>query len=182
MATQGASVVISHRVVDGKQKAYEDWLSEIDPICRSAAGHIDSQFIRPIPNLTFTYTVVIRFDTIANLKSWIESDVRKRLIEKAKPLLAQGDKYAIKSGLDFLFSDDNRSAAPVRWKQFLVTWSAIYPLSLCVPFVMLPVLKTLNVADNKFMTSFFASGCIVFIMVYLLMPRYTRAIKKWLYN
>ena len=32
---------------------------------------------------------------------------------------------------------------PVRWKQFLVTWSVIYLLVLGVPLVVLPVLRWL---------------------------------------
>ncbi len=28
---------------------------------------------------------------------------------------------------------------PVRWKQFLITWSAIYPLALGVPLMVVPV-------------------------------------------
>lgn len=183
MENQGASVVINHQILDGKQKQYEDWLNEICPICRSFTGNIDWQIIRPIPNLTFIYTVIIRFDTIENLKNWMESEERKNLIQKAKPFLAKGDKYLIQSGLDFLFENENeKQKVPVRWKQYLVTWSAIYPLSLLIPLIVLPILKTVNFPENKFISSLFVSGCIVFIMVYWLMPNYTKLIKKWLYK
>lgn len=183
MENQGASVVINHHIVDGKQNEYEDWLNEIGPLCRSAVGNIDWQIIRPIPNLTFNYTVIIRFDSIQNLKNWMASDTRKNLIEKVKPLFARDDKYYIKSGLDFLFPTENeKQKSPVRWKQFLVTWSAIYPLSLLIPLLVQPLLKTLYVPGNKFITAFFVSGLVVFIMVYLLMPSYTKLIRKWLYN
>ena len=113
----------------------------------------------------------------------MESDVRKKLIEKANPLLAMGDKYIIKSGLDFLFTpEDENQKPPVRWKQYFVTWSAIYPLSIVIPFILLPLLRNLYFSPNRFVDSFFISGIIVFIMVYLLMPSYTRLIKKWLYK
>ena len=183
MDNQGASVVINHHILDGKQKQYDLWLNEIGPICRNSTGFVDSQIIRPIPNLTFDYTVIIRFDSIKNLKIWIESKERETLIEKAKPLFAQEDKYFIKSGLDFLFSAENQKQnVPVRWKQYLVTWSAIYPLTLFVPLVVLPILKVLSIPEDKFISSFFVSGIVVFIMIYLLMPKYTRLIRKWLYS
>lgn len=183
MENQGASVVINHHVLNGKQKDYEDWLNEIGPICRKAVGNIDWQIIRPIPNLTFNYTVIIRFDTIQNLKNWMESDERKNLIEKVKPLFTKEDDYFIQSGLDFLFQAKNENQkVPVRWKQYLVTWSAIYPLSILIPLLVLPILKTVNFPENKLINSFFISGSIVFIMVYLLMPNYTKLIKKWLYK
>lgn len=183
MQNQGASVVVTHHILEGKHQEYEDWLGEIGPICRRSAGNIDLQIIRPIRNLTFTYTVIIRYDTIKNLRNWMESDVRKKLIEKANPLLAMGDKYIIKSGLDFLFTpEDENQKPPVRWKQYFVTWSAIYPLSIVIPFILLPLLRNLYFSPNRFVDSFFISGIIVFIMVYLLMPSYTRLIKKWLYK
>ena len=183
MKDQGATVVINHQIIDGKQNQYEDWLSEIGSICRSYVGNIDWQIIRPIPNLTFDYTVIIRFDTIENLTKWMESNDRKNLIKKAQPLFSKDDKYLIKSGLDFLFINNNENQKiPARWKQYLVTWSAIYPLSILIPLLVLPVLKILNFPENRFINSLFISGVIVAIMVYLIMPNYTKLIKKWLYK
>jgi uncharacterized protein len=183
MAKQGASVVISHHILEGKQQAYEEWLHEIGPICRSSVGHVDWQIIRPIPNLTFIYTVVIRFDTIENLKNWMASNERKRLIEKAKPLFAKDDNYYINSGLDFLFvSESGKAKPPVRWKQFLVTWSAIYPLSLLISSLVSPFLRQFHIPQNRFIDAFFISGLIVLLMVYAVMPHYTRLIKTWLYK
>lgn len=183
MENQGATVVISHQVKEGKQNEYEDWLDEIGPICRSFKGHIDWQIIRPILNLTFIYTVVIRFDTIDNLKNWMDSNERKDLIEKVKPLFVKGDTFHIKSGLDFLFlSEQGNQKVPVRWKQYLVTWSAIFPLSIIIPLIILPILNVLKFPENRFINSFFISGTVVFIMVYLLMPKYTKLIKNWLYK
>ena len=183
MKDQGATVVINHYIVEGKQNQYESWLNEIGPICRSFEGNIDYQIIRPIPNLTFDYTVIIRFDNVGNLTKWMESSERKNLIKKAQPLLSKEDQYRIKSGLDFLFANENeKPKVPARWKQYLVTWSAIYPLSIIIPLLVLPVLKFLNLPENRFINSFFISGVVVFIMVYLLMPNYTRLIKKWLYK
>jgi len=183
MEKEGATVVITHHVLDVKHQEYEDWLNEIGPICRSSVGNIDWQIVRPIPNLTYSYTVIIRFDTIENLKNWMESQDRKRLIEKIRPLLIKDDNYYIKSGLDFLFTPENDKAKmPVRWKQYLVTWSAIYPLSTVIPLILLPILRMLNIPKIRLIDSFFVSGIIVLLMVYLVMPYYTRWIKKWLYN
>ena len=103
METQGASVVITHHVLDGKQTEYEKWLDEILPVSKNAKGFIDWQIVRPIPNLTFVYTVIIRFDTIENLRNWMESDTRRKLIHKAHPLFAKEDNYEIKSGIGLSF-------------------------------------------------------------------------------
>src|SRR5690606_17124236 len=142
-------VVISHHILDGKHQQYEEWLSEIAPICKSYPGHMDWQIIRPIPNLTFIYTVVIRFDNIKNLKNWMASQDRERLIEKAKPLFAKDDRYYINSGLDFLFLPlEEKTKIPTRWKQYLVTWSVIFPLVLGVPLVIIPLSRMLPIPQH----------------------------------
>jgi antibiotic biosynthesis monooxygenase (ABM) superfamily enzyme len=183
MENQGASVVITHHILDGKRQEYEKWLDEIVPITKHSEGFIDLQIVRPIPDLTFVYTVIIRFDTISHLKNWMESDNRKNLIEKANPLFRKNDNYQIKSGLDFLFTTENEgNKVPVRWKQFLVTWSAIYPLSLLIPLLVLPFLRFLKIPENHYYDSLINSGFIVFLMVFAVMPNYTKLIKKWLYK
>lgn len=179
----GATVVITHRVRAGKEADYENWVGEIGPLARAAPGHMDWQIIRPIVGLTTTYTVVIRFDTIDHLRRWIGSDDRQRLIEKVRPLLATDDEYTIQSGLDFLFTPPNTGGkVPVRWKQFLITWSAIYPLVLGVPVVVAPAMRQLRIAENLFATTLVVTATVVFLMVYVIMPRYTRLVRRWLYD
>jgi len=183
MEDQGASVVITHHIIKGKEIEYEQWLNEISPLCRSSMGFVDWQIVRPIPGLTFVYTVIIRFNTISNLKNWMDSPERKRLIEKAAPLFTKDDNYVIKSGLDFLFtSSDEKPKVPARWKQYFITWSAIYPLSVFIPLAILPVLRSMNFPQNRFIDSMFISGIVVFLMVYIVMPNYTKLIKRWLYK
>ncbi len=182
MENQGASVVISHHILDGKQQEYEQWLNEIVPLTKHSKGFIDHQIVRPIKDLTFVYTIIIRFDTIENLKNWMDSNDRKKLIEKANPFFRKNDNYKIKSGLDFLFETENETKVPVRWKQYLVTWSAIYPLSLVVPLVILPLLRFLKIPVNHYLDGFFISGFIVFLMVFVVMPNYTKLIRKWLFK
>ena len=179
----GATVVITHRVRQGKQADYERWLDEISPLCKASPGHLDWQIVRPLPGLTETYTIIIRFDTQAHLQEWMESPTRARLIEKVQPLFVTGDDFFISSGLDFWFTPEGAKAkVPVRWKQYVVTWSAIYPLVLGVPLVIKPVLRILHVPDNQYLTTFAVTGTVVFLMVYLVMPRYTKFIQRWLFT
>jgi len=183
MEKQGASVVITHQIKEGKQQEYENWLNEIGPLCRNATGHLDWQIIRPIPTLTSTYNVIIRFDSTEHLKDWMNSQERSRLIEKAIHLLDNGDNYSISSGLDFLFAPlEGKTRVPMRWKQYLATWSAIYPLSVGIPLIVLPILRKLGIPSYRFIDSLLISGTIVLLMVYLVMPYYTKLIKKWLYK
>lgn len=183
METTGASVVITNHVLSDRITEYEAWLNEIGPICRRSEGLIDWQIIRPVKDLTFTYTVIIRYDSEANLRKWIESDERKRLIEKARPFLRKGDHFVIHSGLDFLFSpEDDSTTSPVRWKQVLITWSAIFPLVLLIPLLILPALRACGIPPSHYFDNLLVSGVICSLMVYVVMPPYTRLLRKWLYR
>jgi antibiotic biosynthesis monooxygenase (ABM) superfamily enzyme len=178
----GATAVITHRVRDGRQADYERWLDEIAPLCRASPGHLDWHIVRPIPGLTATFTIVIRFDTREHLQGWMDSPARRRLIEDIRPVLVTGDDFFISSGLDFWFTPSGaRARVPVRWKQFLVTWSAIYPLAIGVPLVVVPLLRQLGVPGVQLIHTLVVTGLVVFLMVYVVMPRYTRLLQRWLF-
>jgi antibiotic biosynthesis monooxygenase (ABM) superfamily enzyme len=179
----GSTVVIHHRVRGGHQIDYDHWLTKIAPSCKSAPGYLDWQIIRPIAGLTENYCVIIRFDSHPHLQQWITSGERQRLIDKVRPFLALNDAYTIHSGLDFLFTPASPGGkVPVRWKQFLLTWSAIYPLALGVPMVVLPGLRMTGWPENRLFTTLLVTGSIVVLMVYVVMPRYTNLVRKWLYG
>lgn len=179
----GASVVITHRVSEAKRDDYERWLNEIGPLCKASNGLLDYHIIRPVRSLSDTYSIFIRYDTEQNLRTWMDSDDRKNLIAKVQSLLTGKDEYQIKSGLDFLFMAEGAKAkVPVRWKQFLITWSAIYPLVLGTPLVILPLLKLLHIAGSHYVNALFVTATIVFMMVYVVMPRYTKLVKNWLFK
>lgn len=179
----GATVVITHRVREGGHAGYEAWLKRVTPVCMSYPGHLDWQIIRPVAGLTATYTVVIRFDRREHLEAWINSEDRRRLIEEVQPFLAKNDDFHIRTGLDFWFTPEGAKAQmPVRWKQFLVTWSAIYPLVLGVSWLVVPVMRRTGLAEWPFFTTLVATGVTVFLMTYVVMPRYTKLLKRWLFS
>jgi hypothetical protein len=170
-------------VRDDKHADYEKWVEEIAPLCRASPGHLDWHIVRPISRITETYTIIIRFDTKEHLRDWMASPTRARLIEKAQPLFVTGDDFFISSGLDFWFTPAGAKAkVPVRWKQFLSTWSAIYPLVLGVPLIVTPVLQYIGVPNNRLLTTLAVTGIVVYLMVYVVMPRYTKLIQKWLFD
>lgn len=179
----GATVVITHRIRSDKHAEYESWLGEIAPLCNASPGHLDWHIVRPIKGITQTYTVIIRFDTADHLKKWMSSSERKRLISKVQPLLAGVDEFYISSGLDFWFTPAGAKAKiPVRWKQFLITWSAIYPLVLVVPLVVAPGLRLAGIPSSAPLTTLVVTAVVVFFMVYVVMPRYTRLVQRWLFK
>jgi hypothetical protein len=179
----GATVVINHCVREGERDSYERWLDEIVPLSQKSPGFLDWHVVRPVPGLTQAYTFIIRFDSEDHLRSWMESPDRDVLIKKVEPLLVSGDDFYMRSGLDFWFTPSAAKAAiPVRWKQFLVTWSAIFPLVLVVPLLIGPALAFLQVPASRAIQTFAVTGMVVFLMVYVVMPRYTKLVHRWLFR
>lgn len=180
---QNATVVITHRVLDERQDDYEHWLQEIMPVAKSYPGHLGVIIVRPVPGATSTYTIVIRFDTREHLLAWMESADRTRLIEKAQPLLVEDDRYLVHSGLDFWFTPEGiKPKFPKRWKQGVLTWSAIYPLVLSVSLMVEFLRRYLGIADHHYLQLLLITGVVVWLMVYVVMPRYTKLVHRWLYQ
>lgn len=180
---QTATVVISHHVRDDAENHYETWLSEIIPVAKSYPGHLGVSIVRPVAGASVTYTVIIRFDTRKNLLTWMESEHRKKLIQKVQPYLVEDDKFFVRSGLDFWFTPEQAKAKlPTKWKQFLITWSAIFPLVLTMSALVEWLAASTHIPLGHALKVLGTTLMVVLMMVYVVMPRYTKLVHKWLFS
>jgi uncharacterized protein len=173
--------IIRHDVKAEEHDAYEEWLREIVPLAAHFPGHRGVNVIRPAKGAT-EYTIVLHFDTIDNLRGWLDSKERRDLIDKAFPRLASEDRVEIKTGLEFWFTPPSKEQRAPPYKQFLVTLSAIYPLTILVPLLLVPVFDRIPLLGNLLVRQFIMDAAIVALITYAIMPRYTRLIAKWLYR
>ncbi len=182
MSASIVTLLIQHQVKSGAEPQYEMWLNKIVPAAQRFIGHLGVNIIRPAGG-SGTYTIVLRFDTYEHLQDWVGSAARKGFIEQIEPILVAGDQVDIKTGLEFWFTPPTvgqKHAKP--FKQFLVTLSVIFPLTLIVPMLWKPVFHTLPWLSLSVPRNFVIAVTIVFLVVYIIMPRYTRLIAKWLYR
>ncbi len=178
----GATAVITHLVQPGREADYERWLEEIGPVVRAWPGYLDLDLIRPIEGITRTFVVVLRFADRDHLERWLASDQRRELIDRVRPVLEKEDRFHIRSGLDFWFVPEGAQAQlPVRWKQALATWAVIYPLVSIVPLLVVPLLDALHVPAWRPLQTLVITFGIVNLMVYVVMPRVTRLLSRWLF-
>src|SRR5262249_4077778 len=135
---------------------------------------------RPAPGMR-TYTSILRFDADDHLHAWATSDARHALISRVGDLLTKGDVHEIRTGIDFWFTPES-AKPPKPWKQFLLVLSAIYPLSLLIPFLFTPLFRVPPPLTHPLVRRLSIAAVVVGLMTFVVMPRYTRLVQRWLYE
>jgi antibiotic biosynthesis monooxygenase (ABM) superfamily enzyme len=176
------TAVIRHQVKAGAEVPYEAWLREINLAAQRIPGHVGVDILRP-PQGAGLYTTVLRFDTLAHLQGWLASETRQGLIAQVEPLLVHSDPVDIKTGLEFWFTPPTPGQKhPPPYKQFLLTLSVIFPLTLLVPWALQPLFQAVPLIGLPGVRHFASVAVIVGLMTYVIMPHYTRWMAAWLYR
>jgi uncharacterized protein len=175
------TTVIQQRPKAEAAGRYEDWLKEIIPVAQQFAGHRGVNVIRPHGG-SDAYTIVLHFDSVGNLHKWLSSDIRGRLIEKIRPFLRADEDVEIQTGFEFWFTPTAGGKHARPYKQFLVTLSAIFPMTVIVPWLLQPLFARLPVLTLPLVGQFVVAAIIVGLMTWCIMPYYTRLIARWLYR
>jgi antibiotic biosynthesis monooxygenase (ABM) superfamily enzyme len=179
---QGKSVafIITHTIIAGQEERYEAWLMDILSAVSRTPGYIGREIFRPSPG-TRTYTSILRFDSYKNLNAWAESDTRNALVSRVSDLLTKGDVHEIRTGIDFWFTPEHVKP-PKPWKQFLLVLSAIYPLSQIIPYLLTPLFRAVPMTNHPLIKGLLIATTVVGLMTFVVMPRYTQLVKRWLYE
>jgi uncharacterized protein len=125
---------------------------------------------------------VLHFDSVSNLHRWLSSDTRGRLIEKIRPDLRADEDVEIKTGFEFWFTPTAGGKHAKPYKQFLVTLSAIFPMTVIVPWLLQPLFARLSILTLPLVSQLLVAVIIVGLMTWCIMPYYTRLIARWLYR
>jgi antibiotic biosynthesis monooxygenase (ABM) superfamily enzyme len=173
--------IITHTIKRGEEKQYEDWLVDILRAVSSFPGYLGREIFRPAYG-SRKYTTIVRFNSHEHLNDWAESDSRRSYVSRVNDLLEEGDQHEIRTGIDFWFTPGGIKP-PKPWKQFLLTLSAVYPLALILPAVLGPLFSLVPPPLNDHLVkSFAAAASLVALLTFVIMPRYTRLVKRWLYE
>jgi antibiotic biosynthesis monooxygenase (ABM) superfamily enzyme len=173
------TAVIRHEIEPEAQPRYEQWLQRIVPLAARFPGHRGVNVIRPAPGSS-TYTVTIRFDSVRHAEDWLHSQARKELIAQAAPLLKQPESVETVSGLEFWFTPAGGRPMVKPWKQFLLSLAAIYPLTMVVPWLLRPLFERVPALQQGLLSHLLVAAAIVALMTWVIMPRVTRLLGRWL--
>jgi antibiotic biosynthesis monooxygenase (ABM) superfamily enzyme len=185
-SADSVSFVVRHRVRDGAHDSYEAWLVETMSIAATFPGHQGVQIVRPCAG-GVDYTIIVVFATHEDATRWHQSAERKRLIAAVQPHLEVAEQVAVGAGIDYWFQPEFTATGkppikPPAWKQWLITTSVIWPLTMIVPWFFGPVFKALPALGAYGIAHGILASVIVAIVVWLVMPRYTRLVHNWLFS
>lgn len=174
------SFIITHNVKPDHHDDYETWLRKIIDTAARHKGHLGAHVIRPARGNNY-YEIAVRFASLKDAENWIHSETRHKLVADVREHIQEPEKLHIKSGIDYWFTAATEGhEPPPRWKQWLLTVSSVWPLSMLLPWLLGYLFKLVPALDVFGVRHLIQGMLLVFLLTYIIMPRYTRAVSGWL--
>jgi Uncharacterized protein conserved in bacteria len=173
------SFIIQHMVKPEYRERYEAWLHKIIEEAGTFKGHLGAHIVRPAKGEDL-YEISVRFATREDAERWMHSEERRTLVREAAQLFAQPEHLDIKSGVDYWFTSATNGKSPKVWKQWLTTVSVIWPLSMLMPHVMGKIFQWIPPLGTRGIAQLLSAMVMVGLLTWVIMPPYTRALRKWL--
>lgn len=179
---ESVTLLIQQRVRPEAIARYEDWLRVIAAKAAEYPGHQGVHIIRP-PTGSTEYSIMIRFANSADAERWTSSADRRRLLAEIADAFEHEDRFRIQPGIEFWFTPPSPAhKQPAAWKQWLITTSVIWPLTLVVPALFKPLFEIAPLLGYWGISHGIIAAAIVALVVFLIMPRYVRAVSGWLFR
>jgi antibiotic biosynthesis monooxygenase (ABM) superfamily enzyme len=160
------SAVISTRVLPGKEAEYRVWERKIAAAQSKARGLQGYRFEPPVPGVQEDYVAILRFDTEANLKAWLDSPERKKLVDEAAPLTEEFHARIASAGFEQWFRDVSPGGAPLPvWKMDMLVLLMLYPIVfLWSVWIGMPYMSNLSFAVSLFIGNIVSVGLTGFLV------------------
>jgi antibiotic biosynthesis monooxygenase (ABM) superfamily enzyme len=173
------TTTVIRRVKRGHEAVYEQFLEGIIAAASVFPGHLGVEVFRPETGTAGEYRIVYRFDDAQHLRRWLDSDEHAAWLERAEPHAIGPVRTSFVTGLESWFTLPGRHGAlpPPPHKMALLTWITIFPLITGIVVATGPLLEDLPVVLRLGITTAVA----VPLMTWVMMPRVTRLLHRWLY-
>lgn len=171
-----ARVVSSYRLVPGTDArhvmVHKRMLDALDQF----PGFRSREILDAVPGVQDETVVILTFDSPENLRRWLDSDDRQRVLEDLDAITVGSLTTNVVGGFAGWFPNRSDSSEPPKWKQALVILIALFPVSLTIA-----LLRSWLVPDLPLVPTVLASNIIgIAVLTWLLMPGLTHALRDWL--
>lgn len=175
------TLIVKHRVKAGQEQPYEAWLRRIVRVAGAYEGHLGVDVIRGKSAGLDLFTCVLRFCSTAAMQRWLESPQRQALVDEAAPMLADGDRTEVHPRNEFWFALPTDAAAPPpRWKQALLTYLVICPMTMVIPQLLAPLFARFPQLGGPITGNLVVNLFVILPVVFYIMPWVTRRCANWL--
>ena len=175
---ESVTVVVTRKVKRGRESEYEDWLRRLLEEAKSMKGYLGATIQKPAPGST-EYTSIFRFDTVDNLRKFEESELRSKYLREVVDYVEADATWKKITGLEFWFSPPKGTVIPLpsRFRMSLVTIAIVFGLVLSIG----QLVGMVAMEVPSYVRLFVTISIEIFLMTYVLMPRITKLLAKWIY-
>ncbi|MCT8003383.1 hypothetical protein NZL82_16020 [Sphingomonas sanguinis] len=167
---QTATVITSRAIRAGHEQEFERWVTELDRLARAAPGFRAA--IRLGQTAGFQH-LLFRFDDREAADAW----------HNDKPVVAHvavADRFSTalrqtETGTSVTF-DLPSDASASKWKRFVTTWLAVFPVLLAISLAVRTVLRDAPLPLQLLPSSLLLTA----ILQWLILPRLQRHTRFWL--
>ena len=174
--------MVTRRVRPGREADYEAWLARLVDGARALPGYLGTTVQRPPPNAPAPreYTSVFRFTSVETLRAFEESELRRRALAEVAELVEADAIWQRLTGLELWFTPPPGTIAPQpsRFRMALVMIAVVYGLVLSLGQLVALVLGPSTPLPLRLLVTITVE---VFLMTYVLMPRLTRWLARFIY-
>jgi uncharacterized protein len=171
-----ATAVYARSVKPGRETEYETLAHQMVEASEKFAGHLAATMLHE--QGSSTYTLLYSFLDRQSLQAWLDSPERRRLLAQADSLSEEHVRLPPLTGLETWFTLSRRATIkpPPRWKMWLVSLCAIYPLVVVFQATIVPTIKTWPLLVRSAVLPL----TLLTIMTFVVMPVVTRIVQPWL--
>lgn len=171
-------IAILRRVRKDHTEAFERALAEFASKSLAEPGSRGVHCIYPPPGSGSTdYGILRSFAAAADRDAFYKTALYKEWLARIEPMVEGEPKHRRLSGLEAWFRSPG-GGAPPRWKMALLTWIAVWPVSMLVPALLLPIIPA---ALPRFLASGVIAGGIVTVLTWGAMPLLVKLAHAWLH-
>ena len=172
------TVLYSRRVKPGREAAFEAWAHGIVAASRQFPGHLGASVL-DVPG-SREYHILFSFADRKSLRAWLDSEERRRWLARVGELIEADQGLQQLTGLETWFklpgSNVPTMKPPPRWKMWLVSIIAVYPLVLAFQALVVPRMAGLPFPLRALMFPL----VLLTLMTFVVMPVVTRVLRRWL--
>ncbi len=170
-----SSYVIEHEVSSEKEEEFKQWQHKITQAASQFDGYLGTTVCPPVEHGNKWY-IIVQFDSPDRLTNWLESNIRRNLVEIGKQVFLSSKITHFQTGLERWFI--KQEAQPPAWKQILATLLGLYPTVMLLSLLQgsLQWTSSWEFADVMLLSNFL-SCC---LLTWLVMPFVAWLLKAWL--